>query len=67
MFIHKLFKVIKPKDHIYHKCPDPCPLQHTGLTCQYCDGGLAFCTVCKKGEADLEPTCPGPPKEREVF
>lgn len=31
--------------------------------CVYCDGGLAYCTVCKKGEGELDQQCPGPPKE----
>jgi hypothetical protein len=43
-------------EHLWYKCPQPCTKQH----CVYCDGGLAYCIICKKGEADLEPECPGP-------
>lgn len=48
--------------HQFYKCPQPCEKQH----CQYCDGGLAYCIVCKKGEGELAPECPGPPKENSV-
>jgi hypothetical protein len=48
-------------EHVWYKCPQPC--KQPGR-CKYCDGGLAFCTVCKQAEAELEPTCPGP-KEHE--
>jgi hypothetical protein len=47
-------------DHRWFKCEQPCEKQH----CVYCEGGLAFCVVCKKGEAELEPTCPGRPDEQ---
>lgn len=43
-------------EHKYYKCEQPCEKPN----CQYCDGGLAFCTVCKEGEGGLKPTCPGP-------
>lgn len=29
--------------------------------CNICDGGLAFCTVCKGAEASLPTECPGRP------
>jgi len=44
-----------PRKHQWFKCPQPCEKVH----CCYCDGGLAFCTVCKQGEAELEKFCPG--------
>lgn len=28
-------------------------------TCHICDGGLAFCTVCRCGECELTTCCPG--------
>jgi hypothetical protein len=43
-------------DHRWFKCEQPCEKQH----CVYCEGGLAFCVVCKKGEAELEPDLPWP-------
>jgi hypothetical protein len=50
-------------DHTYFKCVQPCEK----INCIYCDGGLAFCVVCKQGEAELEPTCPGPPPEKHAW
>lgn len=47
------------RKHDYYKCPDPCPHHYEGRSCVYCDGGLAFCNICKKGEAELEDECPG--------
>lgn len=41
-------------DHVYHKCNYGC------LGCIYCDGGILFCIVCKKGEVELAPECFGP-------
>lgn len=34
-----------------------CTCNKTG--CQYCDGGLAYCTVCGGAEGSLLPECPG--------
>jgi hypothetical protein len=31
------------------------------MGCQFCEGGLAFCTVCKGAEATLPTDCPGTP------
>jgi hypothetical protein len=51
-------------DHVYfkhEKCDNP-------GRCQYCDGGLAFCIVCRCGEAELPTECPGhkiSPSDRE--
>jgi len=42
--------------HVFYQCPNTCD------GCVYCLGGLAFCTVCKEGEAGLEKVCPGPPR-----
>lgn len=47
--------------HKFHKC-DPC--ENPGR-CQFCDGGLSFCTVCKCGEGDLPTECPGEPVDAE--
>jgi len=41
--------------HKYYKCKQPC----TKENCQYCDGGLALCTVCGCGEGELPTDCPG--------
>ena len=43
------------RGHKYFKCD--CNEVH----CQYCDGGLAFCTVCKGGEGSLTTECCGRP------
>lgn len=47
-----------PKDisgHVYYACPPNCDKPH----CQYCQGGLAYCVICKEGEAGLAEICPG--------
>ena len=41
------------RQHIYYKCS--CQKSY----CQFCDGGLAFCIVCKCGEGSLASECPG--------
>jgi hypothetical protein len=43
-------------NHTLYKCVD-CQKAH----CQFCDGGLALCTVCKGAEATLTSTCTGAP------
>ena len=51
---------------MFHDCVEPC--DNPG-SCQWCDGGLAFCVVCKEGEAGLANVCPGPklePDHRDV-
>ena len=35
-------------------------------SCQFCDGGLAYCTVCKFGEGSLPTDCPGGPVSNEL-
>lgn len=39
--------------HNYHVCSSTCD------GCQFCEGGLAFCTICRGGEASLPAECPG--------
>jgi hypothetical protein len=46
------------RDHVWFKCEQPCETPY----CVYCEGGLAYCVVCKQGEAELEPRCPGQPE-----
>jgi hypothetical protein len=41
--------------HTEYKCKQPC----TTLHCNYCEGGLFFCTVCKCAEGTLASECPG--------
>lgn len=43
-------------EHTLKKCEGPC--ESPGM-CNWCDGGLAFCLVCKGAEADLPKDCPG--------
>jgi len=43
--------------HQLYECPPGCDTPH----CNYCEGGLAFCTVCKCGESSLPTDCPGKP------
>jgi hypothetical protein len=50
------------RQHVYFKC-DPC--KQGGWHCQFCDGGLLYCVVCKCGEAELGAYCPGPAPTRE--
>lgn len=44
--------------HVLYKCKQPC--EKPG-GCVFCDGGLAFCVICNKGEGELELNCPGAP------
>lgn len=39
---------------VHEKCDQP-------GSCMFCDGGLAYCTVCKCGEGELATDCPGYP------
>ena len=41
--------------HTYYTCPPDCDEPH----CNYCLGGLAYCTVCKGAEGTLPTECPG--------
>lgn len=45
----------KAAEHTYYECQDPCP---NGPGCQYCDGGLGYCTICKGMEGSLPSECP---------
>lgn len=47
--------------HQFYKCDGSCEERH----CKFCDGGLAFCTVCKGAEGDLPIDCPGRPMTEE--
>lgn len=40
--------------HVYYTCSGKCE----GY-CNYCDGGLAYCTLCTGGEGSLASECPG--------
>lgn len=42
-------------DHTWFKCEQPC---HNSY-CQFCEGGLGLCTVCKAFEGSLTTECPG--------
>lgn len=42
-----------PLAHVWYKCE----CYQTG--CQFCDGGLGYCTVCGGAEGSLLPECPG--------
>jgi len=43
--------------HVLHTCSKD--------RCNICDGGLAFCTVCKGAESSLPLDCPGKPMTDE--
>jgi hypothetical protein len=45
--------------HTYYECK--CTRQY----CQFCDGGLYACTVCKGFEGSLTTDCPGVPLTEE--
>jgi len=45
-----------PREHIFYVCPQPCP--DVGR-CQFCDGGILYCTVCGAYEGALLDVCPG--------
>lgn len=49
-----------PRKHVYFKCP-PGACVAGDRSCNYCDGGLAYCTVCKRAEGELAYECPGEP------
>lgn len=40
--------------HKFYKCGGDCDTH-----CNFCDGGLAYCTVCCGAEGDLPTDCPG--------
>jgi hypothetical protein len=44
------------REHIFEKHRG-CEIPH----CHICDGGLAYCVVCKGAEGSLPTECPGAP------
>jgi hypothetical protein len=50
-------------NHTLFKCGPNC--DNPGR-CPYCDGGLAYCTVCHGAEGSLPTSCPGRPMSQEV-
>lgn len=51
-------------EHVLYDCPGTaesgCPAaQDEPRTCNYCDGGLALCTVCGGAEGSMPSECPG--------
>jgi len=56
--MHRRLRQNGGREHQYHQCPGDKPECFEGR-CVYCSGGLSFCIVCKKGEGELEATCPG--------
>ena len=36
-----------------------CPEAERGMSCMFCDGGLASCVICGGGEGSLPINCPG--------
>lgn len=47
---------VPEREHTYEHHTH-CSLPH----CNICEGGLAWCTTCHRGEADLAHSCPGAP------
>lgn len=50
--------VIPFPKHKFHRCSE--------FDCYTCDGGLAFCDVCKGAEVSLPTDCPGAPMQEEL-
>lgn len=46
--------------------PQECKCSKWEGNCPICDGGLAYCTVCKGAEGSLPTECPGSPMSAEV-
>lgn len=44
--------------HTYYKCPGDKPECEEGR-CNYCQGGLSYCTTCGGAEITLATECPG--------
>lgn len=53
---HPSHKLLTPQECV---AEDRRSWQHESGTCPICDGGLAYCTVCKGGESELDTPCPG--------
>lgn len=48
------------RQHTLEEHKDGCPIEYDRPgTCMICSGGLAFCTTCHGGEAELPTECPG--------
>lgn len=45
----------KMTKHTFYKCPPGCDVPY----CNFCEGGLQSCTVCKGGEGTLTSECCG--------
>jgi hypothetical protein len=43
--------------HLIFEPKDPHPNLHKEVNCVICDGGLAVCSVCGKGEVELDQPC----------
>jgi hypothetical protein len=52
-------EIVRFPGHRLYRCPGD--HEDGGLPCCYCNGGLAFCVVCKGVEAELPTECPGEP------
>lgn len=50
---------MKVIEHVWFKCPKPCPDVERGDRCHFCDGGLSQCVVCGAFEGQLLTACPG--------
>jgi hypothetical protein len=48
--------------HLFHG-HENCNCNHD--RCTICDGGLAFCVVCRQGECEVTTDCPGSPPTEE--
>ena len=50
--------------HKIYESSDLHPSWHREGKCLICDGGLAICSVCGKGEVELDKPCEGSINER---
>jgi len=48
-----------------HKLMTPAECNCGCPYCGVCEGTLAYCTICKGGEMELDRDCPGPPVQDE--
>ena len=46
-------------EHVYYTCAPKYECQNKGYGCQFCDGGLSWCTICDGFEGTLTKECPG--------
>lgn len=47
--------------HTFFKCSSHACMRRDSSRCPICDGGLAYCTVCKGAEGSLTTDCCGRP------